>query len=138
MRRIHFQRLANQRMREAEALYAARLYGGCYYLAGLAVECALKACIAKRTRRHEFPDKNLANSAWRHDLEPLLGLTELERDLEDGAKADREFDANWAMVKDWTVDSRYDHPVSRARAKALLDAVRDPDKGILPWLQDRW
>jgi len=138
MRRSDFQRLANQRMREAKALWSARLYGGCYYLAGLAVECALKACIAKRTRRHEFPDKRRADNAWKHDLEKLLGLTELQQDLEDAAKVDREFDANWGLVKDWTVDSRYDHPVSRTRAKALLDAVKNPDFGILPWLQDRW
>jgi len=33
------------------------LFDGAYYLAGYAVECALKACIAKGTQRFEFPDK---------------------------------------------------------------------------------
>jgi HEPN domain-containing protein len=32
-------------------LLEAGLYAGAYYLAGYAVECALKACIAKKTAR---------------------------------------------------------------------------------------
>jgi len=35
----------------------AGFFDGAYYLAGYAVECAIKACIAKGTRRYEFPDK---------------------------------------------------------------------------------
>jgi hypothetical protein len=34
-----------------------------YYLAGYPVEFALKACIAKSTERHDFPDKRRANQS---------------------------------------------------------------------------
>jgi HEPN domain-containing protein len=55
--RRDFQQLSRIRAREAEALLKLGLSDGAYYLAGYAVECALKACIAKGTRRYEFPDK---------------------------------------------------------------------------------
>ena len=50
---------------------------GCYYLAGHAVEAALKACIAKATRRYEFPDKDRANRVFTHDSVKLLREAQL-------------------------------------------------------------
>src|SRR5690242_7885063 len=47
-----FKKLAEIRMAEARTLLKARHYDGAYYLAGYAVECALKACIAKRTKKY--------------------------------------------------------------------------------------
>jgi len=49
--------LSRIRLQEAKALLSLDFDDGAYYLAGYAVECALKACIAKETRRHEFPDR---------------------------------------------------------------------------------
>jgi HEPN domain-containing protein len=49
--------MAMVRLKEANVLLRLGLSDGAYYLAGYAVECALKACIAKGTRRYEFPDK---------------------------------------------------------------------------------
>lgn len=54
MNRRTFQQLSATRLADARALLAARRYAA-YYLAGYAVECALKACIAKQTRRYDFP-----------------------------------------------------------------------------------
>jgi HEPN domain-containing protein len=51
------QELSNVRLKEAKALLKVGMADGAYYLAGYAVECALKACIAKETRRYDFPDK---------------------------------------------------------------------------------
>jgi hypothetical protein len=48
--RAEFQKLADLRAREAGVLLAAKCYDGAYYLAGYAVECALKECIARKTR----------------------------------------------------------------------------------------
>jgi hypothetical protein len=44
--RATFQQLAELRLAEARALHAEGLYSGAYYLAGYAIECALKAKIA--------------------------------------------------------------------------------------------
>src|SRR5439155_18484686 len=57
MNRADFHKLTEIRMREAKVLLARKCYEGAYYLAGYAVECALKACIAKRTQAHDFPPK---------------------------------------------------------------------------------
>jgi len=43
------------RLKDAEVLLQKGRNEAAYYLAGYAVECALKACIAKQTKRHEFP-----------------------------------------------------------------------------------
>jgi len=60
--RKDFQRLAELRAKEAATLAKTGNQQGAYYLAGFAVECALKACIAKKTRRHDFPaDKDYAS-----------------------------------------------------------------------------
>jgi hypothetical protein len=59
-----FERLVQTRIREARLLLAGAEFDGCYYLTGYAVEAALKACIAKATRRFEFPDKDRANRVF--------------------------------------------------------------------------
>jgi hypothetical protein len=56
--RTQLQQLAEERVRDAEALLNAGQWSGAYYLAGYAVEFALKACIAKLTNQHDFPDKD--------------------------------------------------------------------------------
>jgi HEPN domain-containing protein len=78
MNRIDLQRLTRIRLREARVLLNNRYYEGAYYLLGYAVECAFKSCIARQTRRHDFPDKNFVNDIYTHDLNKLLRLSGLE------------------------------------------------------------
>jgi HEPN domain-containing protein len=73
MNRIDFQKVAETRLQESKALLAAGFPEGAYYLAGYAVECALKACIAKRTREHDFPEKE-SKDFYIHDLDKHWGL----------------------------------------------------------------
>jgi len=54
MNRTELQRLSRIRIKEAKFLLDGGCYNGAYYLAGYAVECALKACIAKQTHRHDL------------------------------------------------------------------------------------
>jgi len=76
--RKDLQALSRIRAKEAKALLDAGLHDGAFYLAGYAVECALKACIAKKTSRHEFPDKDRVNKSYTHKLDELIKLAELE------------------------------------------------------------
>ncbi len=57
MNRADFHKLTEIRMKEAKVLLDRKCYERAYYLAGYAVECALKACIAKRTLAYDFPPK---------------------------------------------------------------------------------
>ena len=68
MDRKHLQALSGIRIREARALAKLGMNDGAYYLAGYCVECALKACIAKATLRHEFPDKKRVDLSYTHNL----------------------------------------------------------------------
>ncbi len=57
MTRNDFQRLQSRALSaNATVLLAAKRYQAAYYLAGLAIECALKSCVASKTRRFEFHD----------------------------------------------------------------------------------
>jgi HEPN domain-containing protein len=53
--RREFQPLARMRLKDARVLMRSGNKEAAYYLTGLAVECAVKACIAKNTKRHDFP-----------------------------------------------------------------------------------
>ena len=126
------------RLKEAWSLLRARPYPGAYYLTGHAVEAALKASIAKRTRRHDFPDKKLANNAWVHKLQGLVKVAELWPELEEEMNANPSLQLNWAEVKDWSVESRYDANISRVRAEGLYSACTARTNGILSWIRKRW
>jgi hypothetical protein len=69
--RGQFQQLSKVRLKEARALLKMGLSDGAYYLAGYAVEFALKACIAKETQRYEFPDKKKTERSYSHVLKDL-------------------------------------------------------------------
>lgn len=77
MNRPEFQTLSDIRIVEAETLLNANQPDGAYYLAGYAVECALKACIARTTKAADFPDKNFALKCFTHDLVALYSLADL-------------------------------------------------------------
>lgn len=57
MNRQQLKNIALTRLEEVEVLLKNRKYSGAYYLSGYVVECALKACIAKQTKRFDFPDR---------------------------------------------------------------------------------
>ena len=78
MDRADFQRLAIVRLDEAHALYAANHFSGSYYLGGYAVECALKACIAKNIRAEEWPEKGFSQRLYTHEPPALLKLAGLD------------------------------------------------------------
>ncbi len=137
MDRRDFQRLATTRLREAGTLMKHRLPDGAYYLAGYAVECALKACIAKKTRRHEFPDRRRVEASHTHNLIQLLNEAELKQVVASQARDDAEFRQNWDLVQLWSEQSRYKvHPTEEAQA--LLKAINDRRHGILACIKRHW
>lgn len=130
--RSDLQKLARIRLREARKLLVHGEYSGAYHLAGVAVECALKACIARRTKQHEFPDKNHAEQAWKHDLEKLAKLAGL-----DPRSLPMAIAINWTIVKDWTIDSRYE-VIDDKKAKSLYSALVSRRSGVMQWIRTHW
>jgi HEPN domain-containing protein len=134
--RKDFQRLAQLRAREALVLARNGKHQGAYYLGGFAVECALKACIAKRTRRYEFPaDRAYASKVYTHNLDELLKLAHLDTQLDRDMKTRPELATNWGVVKGWNVESRYE--ASGLKGKDMVAAV-DSSGGVLEWIKLYW
>jgi HEPN domain-containing protein len=137
MNRAGFQQLAELRLKEARALLDAGFPDGAYYLAGYAVECALKACIAKKTQLHDFPDKKLANDSHTHNLKELLRLAELNTELDTVIAADTGMASALDKIQDWSETSRYQRKATQDAA-SLLKAVEDQLGGLLPWIRLHW
>jgi HEPN domain-containing protein len=138
MNRTDFQRVAKTRIEEARALLDGGHYPGAYYLVGYAVECAIKACVAKQVKRYDFPDKKVAKEAYTHDLSKLVLLAGLGPDFEKDRKSNSALDLNWAVVKDWDEESRYDTGITAAQAQDLFSACTERQSGILTWVEKRW
>lgn len=137
MNRADFQSLASERLLDAESLLASRRWSGAYYVSGYAVECALKACIAKLTRLYDFPDKTFAQNSYTHDLEKLVMLAGLRNDLDNDTASNQNLSVNWSKVKDWREDTRY-RRMEEADARELYSAIADKDDGVMQWIKARW
>jgi HEPN domain-containing protein len=144
MNRADLQRLAELRIREAKCLLDNKFFEGAYYLAGYAIECALKACIAKKTKEHDFPDLDLVRDSYKHDLQSLLRTAGLEPALKDEAKANPNLARYWDTVSKWSVDVRYEAGgllgpfIYGHYANDLYSAIMDSSDGVLGWLKKYW
>src|ERR1035438_6278059 len=85
MNRGEFQSLTVERLEDAASLPKAERYSAAYCLSGYAIECALKACIAGRTKQDEFPPKDAAKY-YVHDLLKLLNIADLDSTFEQERK----------------------------------------------------
>jgi HEPN domain-containing protein len=136
--RADFQKLANERVADAKVLLAGKRWAAAYYLAGYAVECALKACIiAYLMRTDQFPERKFSEQCWTHTLTQLMGLAGLKIDLDAALATDPDLLENWNTVKDWREASRYAR-TPKAKAEELCDAITDKKHGVLPWIKARW
>src|SRR4051794_36229311 len=126
---------AELRLAEAKVLLANGLPSGAY-LAGYAVECALKSIIATGFRANEIPDKSLVNSVYTHNLKDLLNLAELKGALDEAISQNPDLRESWATVSNWSEHARYSTWTAEAAA-TMLEAVGAADKGLLQWLQKR-
>ena len=129
--------MAERRLKAAENLLKSKHWDSAYYLAGYAVECGLKACIARNVRRHDFPDRKTVNDSYTHDLERLVKTAGLERALKEVFGISKRLEVNWGLVKDWSEDSRYERR-TEADAKAIIAAIADSQNGVMPWITQYW
>jgi len=118
-------------------LRQAECWDGAYYLAGYAVECALKACIAKTTVRYDFPAKDRVVSSHTHNLYNLVRLAGMESILTTRNQNDPDFRTNWDVTQRWSEQSRYQR-IQPELAKELLNAVSEKGHGIIPWIKQHW
>lgn len=132
--RKDFKLLAELRVKEAEILLKRGKANGAYYLAGYAVECALKACIAKQIKKYQFPAKQVGR-LYTHNLNELMAEAGLQTERDAEIDRNPAFAANWSTVKERTEESRY--KLTGLNGKDMYNAVVGAD-GALPWIKQRW
>jgi hypothetical protein len=135
MNKTEFETLAEIRIQEARVLFEAGCWHGAYYLAGYALECTLKACIAKQVKAFDFPDKQLALDSYTHNLATLVKTAKLNQKLTEKESQDTNFRLNWATVRVWSEESRYDTTIEEPQARNLINGITDTDSGVLAWLK---
>ena len=130
--------MSSLRLREARTLFKLHEYSGAYYLAGYAIECALKACIAKKVQRHDFPDRQQkGNDPYIHDLVQLTSLAGLKESTRQLSDSDSEFQKNWAVTILWSEQSRY-RVFEKKESERLIDAIIERRHGVMPWVKKHW
>lgn len=137
MNRIELRRLARVRLKEARTLLRQGCYDGSYYLCGYAAECGLKACIAKATRRSEFPDLEKVKDSYTHKLTVLVKVAGLNDPLKAECDGDPAFAVYWTTVSQWSEKARYALH-TEATARDLIKAMTDRQHGVMRWIKQHW
>ncbi|MFM7318202.1 MAG: DNA-binding protein [bacterium] len=130
--RSDFEKLIELRLREAKLLLVAKEWDGAYYLAGYAVEFALKIkIIAHLMNSNSFPEKKLADNFYKHELTLLRKMAKLDIEMDNDATVSTQ----WDIVKDWNEQTRYETGKQENDAKDFIEAI---EQGVLPWIKARW
>jgi hypothetical protein len=122
---------------DALTLLVAGGHGSAFHLAGLAVEMAIKACIAMQFPAHSIPDRRLIARIYDHDLGNLMRLARLWDELDLERQANPLLNANWKIVLDWRIESRYELSTG-FEATAMWSAACNVENGALAWIRRRW
>ncbi|MFQ2706694.1 HEPN domain-containing protein [Aeromonas caviae] len=131
------QRLAEMRLADAVFLLENNKHSSAYYLAGYAVELAIKACAAKLFQNNSIPDKSLVQALYTHSLEQLMNTSGLLPSLKEKINSDSVFGANWGIATKWNEGSRYEFwdPIA---ATTLIGAIIDEEHGVFLWVKNHW
>ena len=126
--------LAQLRLEEAAVLFNAGQYDGCVYLCGYVVELALKAVICRHLAINPYPASHVFKV---HNVDDLVLFAGLRAEIAvlSGPRA-----AFWQIVTSWDSAFRYKprNSYNHEQAAVWLDALRNVDEGVLPWLQTKW
>jgi hypothetical protein len=114
---------ARERIKDAEALFAAERYEGAMYICGYAVEIGLKARICKTLHWPDFPQTESEFGGQNRKYSPfkthLLNLLLSYSGREDQIRS--RFGAEWSLVDSWDPQSRYKPILKTTRATRAND-----------------
>jgi HEPN domain-containing protein len=137
MKRSDLRAMAQAKLDDATILLYHGRFSNAYYLAGYAVELAIKACIAAQISAETIPDKDFIRKMYSHVFPELIGLAGLAAEFKRQKDANPAFAANWAIVSEWSPDARYEvhDPMS---AQLIVQAITDTESGVLRWIKAFW
>ena len=139
MNQSELQLMANERMLDAAALIAGNRWAYAYYVAGYAVECALKSCVLSRMIHTGgiFTDKKFSEKCWTHDFGELVELAGLKPELNQQLANSPAFAGNWGTTATWKETSRYEQK-TEPEARLLYEAINHNSDGVLKWIRNYW
>jgi HEPN domain-containing protein len=139
LNRAELQQLCDERIKDAHELLAAQRWSGAYYLAGYALECALKSCVSAYIDRTGiiFEDRKYAERCWTHDIEDLVRQASLTVERDKAAGTNIALGQHWLVAKDWSESSRY-RMSTQLQAEKLFNALTEGADGVLPWVKNYW
>jgi HEPN domain-containing protein len=137
MTRAGLKKLADEKLRDAQILFNAKSWSNAYYLAGYAVELAIKACIAKSFEAETIPDLALVKRTYQHKFPSLIGTAGLTAELQKQEQVSQDFRTAWGVVNQWSPDDRYVEN-GEQDAKELIEAISHATHGVLPWIKTHW
>ena len=121
--------LAELRLEEARALLGHGLHSGAFYLAGYAVELALKAVLTSDLSSYSMPNKREVTSAYTHRLIELARAANL-----DPSGAGKPVRVAWHVATAaWAPDARY-----RKYGKVAAEEMVNSAEEIVSWLKAHW
>lgn len=129
--------LAQTRLDDAVHLFQMSRYSAAYYLTGYAVELGIKACIAGVFQANVIPERSFVNAVYSHNLDDLVGLAGIKRQLEEDMSDDPQLSAAWATASRWNEASRYEMK-DQFDAASIIEAVGNENHGVLQWLKKHW
>ncbi len=129
--------MAQAKIDDAIILLQKRRPSNAYYLAGYSVELGLKACIAAQITAETIPDKEFLKNILNHQFGTLVGLAGLQTELKTKKDVDAQFSANWAIVSEWSPDSRYEAN-DMASAQLIIEAIVEKTSGVMEWIKIYW
>jgi hypothetical protein len=137
IKRNDLRAMAQTKLDDAILLLKNRRFSSAYYLSGYAVELGLKACITVQIAADTLPDKAFITKVYDHRLPILVGLAGLTAQLTQQQNSDVNFAANWALVAQWSPESRYE-TTDPYTAQTMLDAISNQPSGVLEWIRQYW
>lgn len=131
--------MAEDRILDASALRDAGRWAYAYYVAGYAVECALKSCVLAQMIHTGgvFTNKKFAEDCFTHDFGSLVKLAGLTPMLNAELAANPVFVGFWGTVGLWKETSRYE-PKTQPEADTLYMAITDSTNGVMRWIRNYW
>jgi hypothetical protein len=117
-----FEQIARDKLIDAQCLFEGNRFDGAVYLAGYALEIALKVKLCKNNDLLEFPErKNEADITTKQWLIHSLIVLEQKCCL----NLDSNYLVEWSNVKGWDVEGRYKRTQqTQDNANDFLDSVR--------------
>lgn len=147
--RSTLQKLTHQRLADAAILLTANQPDTAFYLAGYAIECALKAAVCRTLDQDDFyqPDRTNKGSRYvqdrvfrefkTHNYSDLLVLSGLSAKFERARTEDSQLEIAWTRVRsmNWSEQVRY--RIDFLSVLAVSEFVESVNTIIL-WISKYW